>query len=301
MGEIQQFPVRARLPQWFKVKAPGGENYLRVKALLRRYSLHTVCEEAHCPNIGECFDSGTATFMILGDICTRACSYCAVKSGHPEALDPLEPEHLARNVERLGLSYVVITSVNRDDLADGGAHVFAQCIVKVRDLNPGCAVEVLIPDFQGSPQALATVMEARPQVLNHNIETVPRLFPRVRHKGSYARSLELLERAKGMAPDGLTKSGMMVGLGESWEEILTTMADLRAVGCELLTIGQYLRPSPKHYPVGRFYSPEEFQALADQGIGMGFKHVEAGPLVRSSYHAKEQVAQFQRQERRTHG
>lgn len=287
--ETQKDGIRPRLPQWFKVKAPGGENYLRVKALLRRYRLHTVCEEAHCPNIGECFDSGTATFMILGDICTRACSYCAVKSGRPDDLDPLEPEHLARNVQRLGLGYVVITSVNRDDLADGGAGVFARCIRRVKELTPGCAVEVLIPDFMGSAAALKTVMDARPEVLNHNIETVPRLFPRVRHKGSYARSLELLSRAKAMTGSVFTKSGMMVGLGESWNEVLATMEDLRSVGCDLLTIGQYLRPSPKHHPIDRFYSPEEFQALADQGLKMGFRHVEAGPLVRSSYHAKEQV------------
>ncbi len=288
-GETQEGPVRTRLPQWFKVKAPGGENYLQVKGLLRRYNLHTVCEEAHCPNIGECFDSGTATFMILGDICTRACSYCAVKSGRPGDVDPLEPEHLARNVERLGLGYAVITSVNRDDLADGGAGVFAQCIRRVKELTPDCAVEVLIPDFMGSAAALKTVMDTRPEVLNHNIETVARLFPQVRHKGNYIRSLELLSRAKAMTGSVFTKSGMMVGLGESWDEVLATMEDLRSVGCDLLTIGQYLRPSPKHHPIDRFYSPEEFQALADQGLKMGFRHVEAGPLVRSSYHAKEQV------------
>jgi lipoic acid synthetase len=271
------------------VRAPGGENYVRLRNLLRDSDLHTVCEEARCPNIGECWERGSATFMILGDICTRACRYCAVTSGKPLTVDLEEPDRLARTVERLGLKYVVITSVNRDDLPDGGAFIFAQCVLKIRERmsgGDGIKVETLIPDFQGN--GLKTMVRARPDVLNHNIETVRRVFHGVRPKGDYDYSLELLEQVKRMAPDMPTKSGMMVGLGESREEILETMDDLRAVNCDLLTIGQYLRPSQKHAPVSKFYTPGEFFDLQREGIRRGFRHVAAGPLVRSSYLADEQ-------------
>jgi lipoic acid synthetase len=287
-------PMRARasghrLPPWLKVRFPAGERYGQIKGVLRRHELHTVCEEAHCPNIGECFNSGTATFMILGDVCTRACGFCAVTSGRPEGLDMLEPYRLARTVDLLGLDYVVITSVNRDDLPDGGASIFAACIRAIRHRRPDCKVEVLIPDFMGSWEALATVVEAQPTVLNHNVETVPRLYRRVRFKARYDRSLALLAKVKELDGSMLTKSGLMVGLGERYEEIVEVMADLHASGCDILTIGQYLRPWPKHLPVERFYPPEEFEALAREGRRIGLRHVEAGPLVRSSYHAHQQA------------
>ena len=266
---------------------PGGPNFIQLRNLIHGSELHTVCEEAHCPNIGECWEQRSATFMVLGDICTRACRYCAVTSGKPLGLDLEEPERLARTVERMGLRYCVITSVNRDDLPDGGAFIFAQCIIKIRERMPDCRVEVLIPDFQG--QGLRSVLRAQPDVLNHNIETVRRVFKSVRAKGDYDYSLELLRRVKEMDPAMVTKSGMMVGLGERWDEVLQTMRDLRAVDCKLLTIGQYLRPSDKHASVERFYRPDEFNALRDEGMRMGFSHVAAGPLVRSSYHAEEQL------------
>ena len=279
-----------RLPEWLKVKAPGGRGYLELRKVMRSEGLHTVCEEAHCPNIGECWDRGTATFMVLGDTCTRACSYCAVNTGMPTTLDLQEPARLAETVERLGLRYAVITSVDRDDLPDGGAFIFAQCIRQIRKRMPSCRVEVLIPDFQGDVAALASVMEARPDTLNHNIETVRRVFSRVRPKGGYDLSLELLANAKRLDPDAVTKSGMMVGLGESWDEIIQTMRDLRVVDCDLLTIGQYLRPSQKHAPLSRWYTPGEFEELRHEGEALGFRHVASGPLVRSSYHADEQHA-----------
>ena len=279
-----------RLPTWFKVARPGGANYIRLRNLLRDSELHTVCEEARCPNIGDCWNRLSATFMILGDICTRACRYCAVTTGRPTRLNLQEPVMLARAVERLGLRYCVITSVDRDDLPDGGASVFSQCINKIRESSPRCSVEVLIPDFQFNWEALTIVMEAQPTVLNHNIETVERIFHAMRPKGSYRKSLELLQHAKDFAPQTPTKSGMMVGLGEEWDEILDTMSDLRKVGCEILTIGQYLQPSSKHVSISRFYSPEEFEQLCEEGEKMGFKHVASGPLVRSSYHADEQAA-----------
>ncbi|MDP6402332.1 MAG: lipoyl synthase [SAR202 cluster bacterium] len=280
--------AQRKLPGWLKVKMPGGANYIELKGLLRREALHTVCEEAHCPNIGECWDRRTATFMILGDICTRACSYCAVTTGSPTGLDLQEPVRLAETVERLGLRYAVITSVNRDDLPDGGAFIFAQCVVQVRKRLSDCKVEVLIPDFCDDWAALATVMDARPDTLNHNIETVRRVFRAVRPKGDYDQSLELLARARSLVPDGVTKSGMMVGLGETWDEVIETMRDLRSVDCELLTIGQYLRPSQKHAPIARWYTPEEFEELRREGEALGFRNVASGPLVRSSYHADEQ-------------
>jgi len=275
-------------PPWIRSRFPGGERFMELTRLLRAESLHTVCEEASCPNIGECFNAGTATFMILGDICTRACGFCDVTSGRPGALDPLEPARLAAAVERLNLDYVVITSVNRDDLPDGGAHVFAACIRAIRARRPDCEVEVLIPDFEGDAGALRTVVEAGPVVLNHNTETVPRLYPRVRPRGDYRRTLDLLRRAGALAPRVPTKSGLMVGLGETRAEVEETMADLRAAGCQLLTIGQYLRPSLQHLPVERYVPPAEFAELAAVGRQLGFTHVEAGPLVRSSYHAGEQ-------------
>ena len=279
-----------RLPSWLKARMPGGPNYMELKALLRGNDLHTVCEEAHCPNIGECWERGTATFMVLGDICTRACAYCAVATGKPQGLDLQEPARLAETVERMGLRYAVITSVNRDDLPDGGAFIFAQCVLQVRKRVHGCKIEVLIPDFEGNWDALETVMSARPDTLNHNIETVRRVFHRVRPRGDYDQSLELLSRARSLDPAGVTKSGIMVGLGETWDEIIETMRDLRSVDCDLLTIGQYLRPSEKHVALARWYTPEEFDDLKREAESMGFRHVASGPLVRSSYHADEQHA-----------
>lgn len=279
-----------RKPEWLKVSFPGGPNYVRLKGLMREKRLHTVCEEAHCPNVGECWEAGTATFMILGDTCTRACAFCAVNSGRPQALDPGEPLRVAQAVRRMGLTHAVVTSVNRDDEPDGGATMFADTIRWIRRLSPGTSVEVLIPDFLGNWFALATVMRARPEILNHNAETVPRLYSRVRPKARYERSLELLRRAKEMSPGGITKTGVMVGLGETKHELLLVMADLADVGCDVLTVGQYLRPSAKHAPVERYYHPEEFAELAEEGRRLGLRYVEAGPLVRSSYHAERQVA-----------
>ena len=282
--------VERRLPEWLKVKMPGGATYLELRQQFRSAELHTVCEEAHCPNIGECWERRSATFMVLGEVCTRACRYCAVTSGRPAGLDLEEPARLARTVAGLNLRYCVITSVDRDDLPDGGAFIFSQCITEVHRLLPSCQVEVLVPDFQGNWPALRGVLEAGPAVLNHNIETVRRVFHGVRAKGDYDLSLELLRRSKEIAPHIPTKSGMMVGLGETMEELKETMADLRAAGCELLTIGQYLRPSAKHVGMDRFYHPDEFEELARAGRAMGFRHVASGPLVRSSYHADEQAA-----------
>jgi lipoic acid synthetase len=285
---------RQRKPEWLKVRFPGGQNYVRLKGLMREKRLNTVCEEARCPNIGECWEAGTATFMILGDTCTRACGFCAVKSGRPGALDTMEPMRVAQAVRRMGLTHAVVTSVNRDDEPDGGAAIFAATIRWIRRLSPGTSVEVLIPDFLGNWYALATVMRERPEILNHNTETAPRLYRRVRPKARYERSLELLGRAKGMDPEGITKTGVMVGLGETKQELLKVMSDLVEVGCDVLTIGQYLRPSGKHLPLERYYRPEEFAELAEAGRRLGLRHVEAGPLVRSSYHAERQVAGLSR-------
>ena len=278
-----------RKPRWLKARFPAGERFSEIKGLLREQELHTVCEEARCPNIGECFNSGTATFMILGDVCTRACGFCDVTSGRPEGLDLLEPYRLAQAVERLGLDYVVITSVNRDDLPDGGASIFAASIRAIHQRLPDCRVEVLIPDFEGNWDALATVVEAGPIVLNHNTETVPRLYRRVRPKGRYERSLELIRRVKEIDRSMATKSGIMVGLGETMEEVKQTLLDLRAHGCELLTVGQYLRPSEKHLPIARFWHPDEFAEVGEFAREAGFRHAESGPLVRSSYHAADQA------------
>ena len=277
-----------RLPVWLKVKMPGGPNYSNLKKLMRQEGLHTVCEEAKCPNIGECWERETATFMILGDTCTRACTYCAVKTGKPTGLDLEEPLRLAQTVEKLQLKYAVITSVNRDDLADGGAFIFSQCITQIKKRTPGCKVEVLTPDFQGDIKALKSVIDSGPDTFNHNIETVRRVFPRIRAKGDYDLSLDVLANAKLINPECVTKSGMMVGLGETFEEIIDTMKDLRRVNCDLMTIGQYLRPSLKHSPISKWYTPQEFEELKDEGENLGFKHIASGPLVRSSYHADEQ-------------
>ena len=279
-----------RKPSWLKARFPAGERFSGIKSLLREHDLHTVCEEARCPNIGECFNSGTATFMILGDICTRACGFCDVTSGRPEGLDLLEPFRLAQAVERLGLDYVVITSVNRDDLEDGGAEVFAACIRAIRRRLPETQVEVLIPDFEGNWDALAAVIEARPVVLNHNTETVPRLYRRVRPKARYQRSLELIRRVKELDPGMTTKSGIMLGLGETMDEVKQVLDDLREHDCDLLTVGQYLRPSLKHLPIERFWHPDEFAEIADYAHAIGFRHAESGPLVRSSYHAAGQAS-----------
>ena len=274
-------------PDWLKVRAPGSANYLRLKSIMRDLNLHTVCEEAQCPNIGECWNHGTATFMILGDVCTRACAYCAVAHGRPAAVDTAEPVRVAHAIEQLALNYVVITSVDRDDLKDGGASIFAETITETRGRLPGCRIEVLIPDFQGKEEPLRTVLAARPDVLNHNTETVPRLYRMARSGGRYARTLELLHRARTIAPDIPTKTGLMVGLGEEREELLQTFRDLRDVGCQILTVGQYLRPTQSHAPMVRYYTPDEFHELKRAALDMGFVHVESGPLVRSSYHAHE--------------
>jgi len=282
--------AREPKPEWLKVRFPAGDRYQRIKSLLRDNDLHTVCEEARCPNIGECFDSGTATFMILGDVCTRACGFCAVTSGRPaQGLDWLEPLRVARAVRIAGLDYVVITSVNRDDQPDGGAAIFAGCINAIRHDDANVRVEVLIPDFMGNWDALETVVRARPFVLNHNIETAARLYSHVRPKARYERSLELLRRAKTLDASQLTKSGMMVGLGETQDEVFAVIRNLRASGVDLLTIGQYLRPSAKHLPVERYWRPEEFEPFVALGRELGFLNVEAGPLVRSSYRAHKQV------------
>jgi lipoyl synthase len=281
-------------PEWLKVRAPGSPNYMKLKGMMRELGLHTVCEEAHCPNIGECWHHGTATFMILGDICTRACAYCNVTHGAPEPLDVDEPVKVARAVAAMQLQYVVMTSVDRDDLPDGGSGAFAAVIREIRALSPSTRVEVLIPDFQGREDQLRTVLEARPDVLNHNIETVPRLYRTARPGGKYPRALELLARSRAIAPDIPTKSGLMVGLGEAWDEVLETIADLRKVDCRILTIGQYLRPSAAHLPMSRYYTPAEFAELKAYALGLGFGHVESGPLVRSSYHAHEQTESYER-------
>jgi len=276
-------------PAWLKVRAPGGPNYIRLKGLMREWNLHSVCEEAHCPNIGECWEDSTATFMILGDTCTRNCGYCAVSHGKPVWEDREEPERVGRAVGELELEHVVITSVNRDDLADGGAGAFAATVRAIRRYASGCRVELLIPDFQGKAEALRTVVDAAPDVLNHNTETVPRLYKMARHGGRYERTLELFRRARRSAPRLLTKSGIILGLGEERAELLETMRDLRDTDVNILTLGQYLRPSAQHLPVARYYSPEEFAELGEAGRAMGLSHVESGPLVRSSYHAKRHL------------
>ena len=283
-------PAAARKPDWLRVRFPTGGGYERLRDLMREQELHTVCEEARCPNIGDCWNRGTATFMILGDTCTRSCGFCAVTTGRPGALDLGEPKRVALAVQRMGLRHAVITSVNRDDVADGGASLFAETIRWTRRLSPGTTIEVLIPDFLGDWDALGTVLDAAPEILNHNTETVPRLYGRVRPKARYERSLELLRRAKAAAPARLTKSGLMAGLGETRDELLAVFADLRAHDVDILTLGQYLRPDQQHLPIDRYYHPDEFAELGEAARAMGFAHVESGPLVRSSYHAEEQAA-----------
>ena len=279
---------RSRLPSWFKVIAQTGPDYLEIKQTMERLQLHTICEEARCPNRWECWNARTATFLILGDICTRRCHYCSVETGRPLPLDHSEPKRVAEAVHALRLRHAVITSVNRDELPDGGASIFAETIRQARALNPGCTIEVLIPDFEGNEAALATVCVAKPEILNHNIETVRRLFPSIRPQGKYQRSLELLGKAKEQGVT--TKSGLILGMGETLDEVREVMRDLRKVNCDILTIGQYLQPTRDHLPVARFYDPSEFALLKEEALPMGFSHVESGPLVRSSYHAERQVS-----------
>lgn len=281
-----------RRPPWIKVRAPGGEEYQRVYGLMREQSLHTVCEEAQCPNIGECWGRGTATFLMMGDTCTRSCGFCDIKTGRPSPLDWAEPNRVAESVRALGLKHVVITSVNRDERADGGAPIFAMVIRRIRQLQPGCSIEVLIPDFKGNPDALRIVMDAQPEILNHNVETVPRLFKRVQPQDKYEWAMATLENAKKMDPLVLTKSGIMLGLGETLDEVLAVMHDLVERGVDILTVGQYLQPSRQHLPVERFWLPQEFADIKQTGLEMGFKWVESGPLVRSSYRADLQVREL---------
>jgi lipoyl synthase len=284
---IETKPVRR--PSWIKVRAPSGETYEWLQELMRSKSLHTVCEEAMCPNLGECWGAGTATFLMMGDICTRTCGFCDIKRGRPSSLDWLEPERVAQAVKSMDLKHAVITSVNRDDRKDGGAPIFAMVIRRIRQIHPGCSIEVLIPDFKGSLEALRIVMEARPEILNHNVETVPRLFKKVQPQDRFEWAEATLSSAKKLDPDVLTKSGIMVGLGESLEEVKETMRAQRSWGVDILTIGQYLQPSKKHLPIERYYTLEEFQELKNFGLEIGFKWVESGPLVRSSYRAAQQV------------
>ena len=281
---VDQSPAR-RHPPWLKVRAPGGADYVETRATVKRLGLHTVCEEARCPNIGECWGHRTATFMLLGDTCTRNCGFCAVRHGRPLTVDALEPARVAEAVARLGLRHVVVTSVNRDDLGDGGSGHFAATARAIKALVPATRVEVLVPDFQGDVGAVRTVVESPIDILNHNIETVPRLYKRVRPGAIYARSLSVLARGREVRAECLTKAGMMLGLGETIAEILSVFSDLRAVDCDILTLGQYLRPSRDHLPIERYVPPDEFAALKEQALAVGFRHVESGPLVRSSYHA----------------
>jgi len=280
-------PVRQPKPDWLRAKAPVGENFHNLKKLARGLGLHTVCESAQCPNIGECWDNHTATFMLLGDICTRRCGFCAVPKGKPGPIDWQEPARVAEAVATLGLRHAVVTSVNRDDDNLGGARVFAETIRQIRELTPGCRVEVLIPDFQGLDEPLQVVLDAQPDILNHNTETVPRLYRSVRSGARYERTLRLLENAKKFSPGMVTKSGVMVGLGETVTELIEVFRDLGSRGVDILTVGQYLRPSRDHLPISRFYTPDEFRMLKDAALEYGFRHVESGPLVRSSYHAHE--------------
>ena len=283
-----------RRPPWIRVKAPSGETYAWLQELMRKKALHTVCEEAGCPNMGECWGSGTATFLMLGEVCTRACGFCDIQHGQPAPLDWLEPERVAQAVKAMGLKHAVITSVNRDERKDGGAPIFAMVIRRIRQLAPGCSIEVLIPDFKGSLEALCIVMDARPEILNHNIETVPRLFKQVQPQDHYAWSQAILSQAKQLAPEALTKSGIMLGLGETLAEVKEAMDDLRRWGVDILTIGQYLQPSRQHLPIARYATPDEFAELKAYGLEIGFRWVESGPLVRSSYHAAEQVRTLSR-------
>ncbi len=281
-----------RRPPWIKVRAPSGETYEALRQMMRAKSLHTVCEEAMCPNMGECWGSGTATFLMMGDTCTRSCGFCDIKTGRPAPLDWLEPERVARAVQAMNLRHAVITSVNRDERKDGGAPIFAMVIRRIRELLPGCSIEVLIPDFKGSVEALTMVMQARPEILNHNVETVPRLFRKVQPQDHYEWAAATLSNAKKLDPDVLTKSGIMVGLGETIDEVEAVMRDQRSWGVDILTLGQYLQPSKRHLPIERYYTPDEFAELKRYGLEIGFRWVESGPLVRSSYHAEQQVREL---------
>ena len=289
LGRHRVQPLPERKPPWLKVKAPGGQNYLKLKQMMRDMDLHTVCEEAHCPNVGECWEHGAATFMILGDVCTRNCAYCAVAHGRPPKFDATEPSRVALAVAEMQLRHAVITSVDRDDLPDFGAWAFAETIRQIRSHLPDCSVEVLVPDFQGNEDSIRAVLDARPEIYNHNTETVPRLYKKCRPGGRYERVMQIFRFAKRYAPDIPTKTGMILGMGETIPEVVEVMRDLRAVDVDILTLGQYLRPSDAHIELDRYVTPEEFADLKRVGMAMGFKHVESGPLVRSSYHAWEQV------------
>jgi lipoic acid synthetase len=288
-AEVNDQARPSRRPDWIKVRAPSGETYEWLREMMRSKALHTVCEEAHCPNMGECWGSGTATFLMMGDVCTRSCGFCDIATGRPSPLDWLEPERVARAVQRMNLRHAVITSVNRDERPDGGAPIFAMVIRRIRELQPGCSIEVLIPDFKGSREALKMVLDARPEILNHNVETVPRLFKQVQPQDNYHWAQATLTNAKQLDPDVLTKSGIMVGLGETIDEVMDVMRDLRSWGVDILTIGQYLQPSKNHLPIERYYTLDEFSGLEAFGKQIGFRWVESGPLVRSSYHAEKQV------------
>lgn len=288
-GRHRAAALPGRKPSWLKVRAPGGPNYLQLKQLMRSLDLHTVCEEAHCPNVGECWEHGTATFMILGDVCTRNCAYCAVAHGRPPSYDTGEPARVAEAIAQMQLQHAVITSVDRDDLPDFGAYIFAETVRQIKQRLPGCSVEVLVPDFQGSEDSIRTVLGAAPDIYNHNTETVPRLYKRARPGGRFERVMRIFRTAKRIAPQTPTKTGIILGMGETIEEVTIVMQDLRAVDVDILTLGQYLRPSDKHIALDRYVTPEEFRHLYDVGMAMGFRHVESGPLVRSSYHAWEQV------------
>ncbi len=298
-GKVSPTPLRR--PEWIKVRAPAGETFQQLRQLMRAKTLHTVCEEAMCPNLGECWGAGTATFLMLGDVCTRTCGFCDIKHGRPAGLDWLEPERVAQAVQAMNLKHAVITSVNRDERRDGGAPIFAMLIRRIRQLLPGCSIEVLIPDFKGSLEALKIVMDARPEILNHNVETVPRLFKQVQPQDNYAWAATTLSNAKKLDPEVLTKSGIMLGLGEDIEEVKTVMRDQRSWGVDILTIGQYLQPSKKHLPIACYYTLEEFADLKSYGLEIGFKWVEAAPLVRSSYHAAEQVRALSLVHRKLYG
>jgi lipoic acid synthetase len=287
--QIVKNAVNGHKPEWLRVKMPGGPAYQNLQRLMRTKALHTVCEEAVCPNIGDCWGRGTATFLLMGDTCTRSCGFCHIRTGRPARLDEDEPRRVAEAVQAMGLKHAVLTSVNRDELPDGGAHIFARSVELIHQQVPGCSVEVLIPDFKGDAEALRTVMDARPEILNHNVETVPRLYRTVRPQAIYPRSLRVLQMAREIDPTALTKSGIMVGLGETREEVIQVMQDLRAHQVSILTVGQYLRPTPHHLPVVRYWHPDEFTRLFQEGMAMGFSRVQSAPLVRSSYHAEEQV------------
>jgi lipoic acid synthetase len=288
-GRHRVEPLPERKPGWLKVRAPGGPQYLRLKQLMRDLDLHTVCEEAHCPNVGECWEHGTATFMVLGDVCTRNCAYCAVAHGRPPKYDIEEPSRVASAIAEMRLRHAVITSVDRDDLPDFGAFIFAETIRQIKQRLPDCSVEVLVPDFQGNEDSIRTVLEAGPDIYNHNTETVPRLYKRCRPGGRYERVMQIFRTAKRIAPHVPTKTGIILGMGETLEEVEIVMRDLRDADVDILTLGQYLRPSDSHIPIDRYVTPEEFRHMREVGMAMGFKHVESGPLVRSSYHAWEQV------------